>query len=41
MARQLIVQAHFLHLTTHATGSPRFRALIPPIIGERKEKVIP
>jgi len=41
MARQLIVQAHFLHLTTHATGSPRSGPVMPLIISEQKEKVIP
>jgi hypothetical protein len=29
MARQLIVQSHFLHLTTQAVGSPKFRPVIP------------
>ena len=29
MARQLIVQPHFLHLTTQAVGSPKFRPVIP------------
>ena len=28
MARQLIVQPHFLHLTTQATGNPKFRPVI-------------
>src|SRR5439155_22965936 len=40
MARQLMVQPHFLHLTTQAVGSPKFRPVIPAIIGEQKEKVI-
>jgi len=34
MARQLIVQPHFLHLTTQAVGSPKFRPVIPAMIGE-------
>jgi len=29
MARQFIVQPHFLHLTTQAVGSPKFRPVIP------------
>ena len=41
MARQLIVQPHFLHLTTQATGSPKFRPVIRAIIGEQTTKVIP
>ena len=41
MARQLIVQPHFLHLTTQATGSPKFRPVIPAMIGEETTKVIP
>ena len=41
MARQLIVQPHFLHLTTQATGSPKFGLVIPAIIGEQTTKVIP
>ena len=40
MARQLIVQPHFLHLPTQATGSPGLRSVITAMIGERKEKVI-
>ena len=39
MARQLIVQAHFLHLTSHAIGRPRPRPVMPPIIGEQKGKI--
>src|SRR6266498_4898931 len=39
MARQLMVQPHFLHFTTQATVSPKFRPAIPAIIGEQKEKV--
>jgi hypothetical protein len=39
MARQLIVHPHFLHFTTQALGSPRFRPAIPAIIGEEKGKV--
>ena len=38
MARQLTVQ---LHLTTQAAGSPKFRPVIPAIIGEQTEDVIP
>src|SRR6266567_166188 len=41
MARQLMVQPHFLHFTTQAVGSPRFRPVIHAMIGEQKEKVIP
>jgi hypothetical protein len=41
MARQLMVQPHFLHFTTQAVGSPRLTPVMPPIIGEQKEKVIP
>jgi hypothetical protein len=41
MARQLIVHPHFLHLTTQALGSPKFRSVISAIIGEQKGKVIP
>ena len=40
MARQLIVQPHFLHLTTQATGSPKFRPVIRAMIGEQTTKVI-
>jgi hypothetical protein len=40
MARQLIVQPHFLHFTTQALGSPTLRPVISTIIGEQKEKVI-
>ncbi len=40
IARQLIVQPHFLHFTTQAEGSPKFRPVISAIIGEQKEKVI-
>src|SRR5579864_429767 len=41
MARQLMVQPHFLHLTTQAVGSPKFGPVIAVMIGEEKEKVIP
>src|SRR5207248_2095215 len=40
MGRQLVVQPHFLPLTTQALGRPKFRPVIPAIIGEQKEKVI-
>lgn len=41
MARQLIVQPHFLHFTTQAVGSPKFRPVISAMIGEQKGKVVP
>jgi hypothetical protein len=37
--RQLIVHPHFLHLTTQAVGSPKFRPVIPAVIGEQTTKV--
>jgi len=39
MARKLIVQLHFLHLTTHAAGSPEEMPIMTISIGERKENI--
>jgi hypothetical protein len=39
MERQLIVHPHFLHLTTQATGTPKFRPVIPAMIGEQTTNV--
>jgi hypothetical protein len=38
MARQVIVQLHFLHLTTQALGSPKFTPVIPAMICEQNAK---
>src|SRR6266436_4975442 len=40
IARQVIVQPHFLHFTTQADGSFECAPIMPSIIGEEKEKVI-
>jgi hypothetical protein len=39
MARHVIVQRHFLHLTTHAAGSPEDIPIMAEHLGEQKENI--
>jgi hypothetical protein len=40
MARQLTVQPHFWHFTTHASGSALESPIMATSIGEEKEKML-